>query len=724
MQIQLFNPRTAGSVAAFSAPITRVKANWAAEWEVKPYLYCERCEQAVAPSISKAVFNYEYGKMIRPGETALTTYLPEDLTGYYVQVSVVVETEEVILWTGIIADEARSVFGQTDAAAGIQSYVAYGLEWLLDRTPVRGSVWKQGASYKNADWEPEFNKRSERGTNLFGNRATDPDGDGVYAFSGDGATWTMQDAVEYLLSYFGPASPEITLGGQVEMLAGTCPAFPYQGYSAWQAICAIVNPKRGMGAVIRTDGDAVTLHVYSALDIGITEGGLELPANAEICNIAIDADTTVVKCEVGKSIVQKMDKIVVRGERLLTCFTLPYAAGYLEKAWSTTEENAYIAGASGRADYPADADGRAKMNDEMRGRDIYRRVFSSFHVSDSWNWANLYGDLAAPTLLPDGTLDVDTPADEVRAGKVFERQLPLLEGYDYSSGIPVDQNPSGVAAQYRRPFALVHYPGDIGASPVVPAGWRFAEKSSDTEENSPGCTLKMMDTDLGIEVLFRPNHILALDVYDPDTDPPTGERNEPLYSYAGNPTVAQCLWATVAMRLNQRLTVERDIDTGDRELVIDVPGAEFHYLCPNTIYDIGEYGTYKISAYGGVLRDDSAVLNAIASLARAWYGRTRRTVSLTLKRLGNYAPVGALLSLVSAVDVDVDCGTVVSRVTWDFNAGTTGIDTAHVDLDVAGAVIAVDYPDERAMRRALTDHSRRLNELTARTADMPARGSL
>lgn len=131
-----------------------------------------------------------------------------------------------------------------------------------------------------------------------------------------------------------------------------------------------------------------------------------------------------------------------------------------------------------------------------------------------------------------------------------------------------------------------------------------------------------------------------------------------------------------------------------------------------------------MSYYAMIVRDDRPTLNAIASLARAWYGRTRRTVQLTLKRLGNYAPAGALLSLVSAVDEDVECGTVVSRVTWDFKAGTTSIETAHVDLDVAGAVIAVDYPDERAMRRALTDHSRRLNELTARTADMTARGSL
>lgn len=716
MQIQLYNPLTAGSVVTFSAPITRIKSTWAGDWITAPDLHCVRCEQAVAPAISKAVFNYEYGKMFRPGDNTLTTYLPADLTDYFVKVSVIVDAAEVDLWTGIIVEDQRAPFGQTDAAVGNQTFVAYGLEWLLDRAPVRGSVWKVSTSYKNADWEPEFNKRSERGTNLFGNRSTAADGDGIYAFSGDGATWTMEDAVAYLLDYFGPVSPKFTLGGQMEMLAGTCPAFPYQGYSVWQALCTIINPKRGMGMLVRTDGDAVCLHVYSALDTAITEGGVTLPANAEPCNIEIDADTTVEDCVVGKSVVQKMDKIVVRGERLLTCFTLPYSAGYLEKAWSTTEQNAYIAGASGLTGYSGWSDDKkAGKNDEIRARDIFRRVFSTFIVPAAWNWANAAGDVVAPTILSDGSLDYDTPADEVLAGKVLERSLPLLEGYDYNGAAPVDNNPAGVIPQYRRTLAIIYK--DADAETV--GGWRFAEKTSDTEENAPGAQVRPLDTALGLEVLFRPNHIFAESVYDPDVDPPSRDRNAPLYSYS-----AAGFYVTIAMRLNQRIFAERTIGTGDRQLVIDVPGAELHYLAPNTLYDIGADGSLKSSVYGMVLRDDRPVLNAIASLARAWYGRTRRTVALSLKRLGNYAPAGALLRLVSNVDEDIECGTVVTRVSWNFQTGVTTIETAHVDLDVAGAVIAVDYPDERAMRRALTDHSRRLNELTARTADMTARGSL
>jgi hypothetical protein len=724
--IQIYNPSSAGTVYSFSAPIVRIKAAWADEWLLMPYARCSQSEQVAGPGISKATFEYMYGVAFREDGTEFIQWLPAAILDWFVKISAIIEGTEVDIWTGRIVEEYRALQPRTDVSTGDQGFTAYGLEYELDRATIDGSVWHEGASYKWSDVEATFNRRVERGNSLTGNRSTNPETDHSYVFSGEGETWTAAEAVEYLLDRFGPDAPAITLAGQTELLDFTCPPMTARG-SVWAAICSIINPRRGMGCALRTDGTAATLHVFSLLDEAISEGGVEIPANAEPCAFAADGDIMIEKLVIGQSSGAKVDEIIVRGEPVLTCFSLEYLDTNLEAGWSAAEETAYKEAAKNQSGYGAmDDEEKASTNDAYRGREVFRRIYSTFVPPAAWNFTAAFIHNVAPTVLDDGNIDPATPADVVRATKCFERSLPLLEGYDYTGATPIDNNPANIEPQYRRPFAVVYWDGDADGHPD---GYRFAEKAGDAEEKVPGATIRMLEGQMGIEVLFRPNHTLAKghwtgaeptgdgSAYDVD-ESPYEYRNWPFYDW-------RTMCVTVAMRLDGRLQVRRTIGTGTRRLVVDVPGAELHYLVPDTILDVGVNGAILTAPYGGVIRDDSPTLRMVAALASAWYSKTRRSVNLSLKRQVNFAPVGSLLRVVSGVDEDVECNTVVSRVAHDWRAGTTSIETAYTELDVVGAAgVFADYPDDRAVRRALLAHERNLRALMDRTADLPARGSL
>src|SRR5690606_24806483 len=97
----------------------------------------------------------------------------------------------------------------------------------------------------------------------------------------------------------------------------------------------------------------------------------------------------------------------------------------------------------------------------------------------------------------------------------------------------------------------------------------------------------------------------------------------------------------------------------DKELLINVPGAEF-WWCPRgtvigveTTTEDGETFEHgKLVHFdpddddldGRVLRDDSGELRAVAALASHWYGKRRAKASIQLEGITLYAPVGSYLT--------------------------------------------------------------------------------
>ena len=114
--------------------------------------------------------------------------------------------------------------------------------------------------------------------------------------------------------------------------------------------------------------------------------------------------------------------------------------------------------------------------------------------------------------------------------------------------------------------------------------------------------------------------------------------------------------------------------------MINVPDAELWYQAPGTVTGI-EGGELQRQSRGKILRSDAARLMRIGALAQAWYGRKRRELRMVQDGIAPLE-IGTIIEQVSDRDLAQDVGTVVTRVAYDLEAGTTTITTSYQDIDL------------------------------------------
>ena len=194
----------------------------------------------------------------------------------------------------------------------------------------------------------------------------------------------------------------------------------------------------------------------------------------------------------------------------------------------------------------------------------------------------------------------------------------------------------------------------------------------------------MLDTAFGLEVKFTPNHVLGRTLFDaahPEAGAPAKATDVPA---AYDPTKMLC---TVAARLDARLRVVVEIDRDgalrDRVLLLEVPDAELHYVVPGTVTGVNPAGVLQFStAEDAVVRDDGDRLRRIGAMAKAWYGKERRALSLTVNDLWQQYPVGSLVLAVSDRVSERQVNTPISQVIYDLRQMKTTLRTNWAELDV------------------------------------------
>ena len=698
-------------------------ATWAT-WAYAAHVYVLNYETTLAPTIPTARLQYVYGEDKDYDETAFSTKLPLDRLGWYVRIDETTSRGTQAVWYGRITSDNRNVMGDGTTPTGSQMFSCAGLEIDLDRSPVHAAYWKRSTTYELTNWVPRFNVASERGLQLTGNRASEKvSGSDSYYFSadGDGETWTDHQVIDYLLDCWGPAGLTVTLTGQTEVLDMTAGPYRTEGLTVRSLLNQIINPRRGLSWYIVSDGTNIAVHVITLLDETASTPEWTMPANNDIVTVDLTDNLRVKNIAVGQKSTSKYASVWVYGSRIFSCFTLQHEGTTLENAWSSAMETKYNDAASGMSGYgDLEEEEQARVNDAARGGDKFRAVYSHFRPPTSWNFINSSGDNAIPSVTTDGRVDEATQGAKVRAGKSFENVLPLRTNYNYSTGAAVDQDSDGTH-DYLKPFALVWYSGDDDDEDVQ-AGWRFAERTPNSEKNAPGASIKMLDTELGVAVDFNPNHILARGFFDPESDEPTAERNEPLYSYTD-------MLVTVAMRTDDRLQVVKytGADAGSNpacgELVIYVDDAEYHWVAPRTLFGLDSNGDMLVTPSAITLRDDGAKLRAVAELAAAWYGKDRHAVTVEYHNINRDIDVGCIMRAAIPGLPDANVNTVVTRRMVDVQAQTCIVQTEFAELDWQQAVglASVNYPDERSLARTVTRLERDVDNLSVRTGGIPSR---
>ncbi len=660
-------------------PVVQVRRRWADPWTTMEYLIPLTCQCAISPTIPTASFKWRFGSIGQEGH-AFDSFLENDpsLVDWYIRIGKLSakalvqdpdKPELTTVWVGVVTVDETDP-GKSDCVPiGEQTLTARGLEWRLQQAAVDGS-WVRGPdpliedAYNavQVDTVIPFNMKSRAGNSLRGNRSglkypRDEKAEGgpsSYIFSEDAHVWTARDIAEYLLVWFGPKNPPIGMfdaEGNLSLVERVYPGPANVGVG----LNMLMDRRRGHAWGIVEHDDALTVWCYPIFDGEISAGTVKLTGNSMPITIDMDADK-VGPVKTRRNLDQRYDKIVVRGGPVIVCGTVSFGDGTLEKAWTAARETAY----------------KALSDEDRRNDDRYKNVYTAYRVPADWE-AQMGGDMGAghltaatPTVLPDGNLDFTAvPATRLwTMGRQFLRQLPLRNGYDYSVDPPVVLDASAPDDFYMTRVYFEYATGKFAP----------ADRLDQAMEGAPAMRISLLDGELGIRVACSVNHWLA----DNHWGGAAASAWSPVFDY-------EDVVGTVALATDQRLAVTVSVggvaSDFPRTKRIDVDGAEAWVLLPYTVIGVSGGALERSPGTVVTLRNDRDVLASVAAAARAWYCKERVAVAVTyLVPEYDICPGQFLTALEGTMGV-ITVNTMVSRVVYDFDKGSTTVETDHGELD-------------------------------------------
>lgn len=718
----------------------RIKAEWSDSWQTVDYLDAIGGEALTSPGIGQMRLRYRSGSILNAGSTSYRIFSLQELEGKKVQVQTVAHTGsgERTLWTGIITTESIQIFGDDNATTENQTIVAYEVGAILDRYTLEGALFEKTEGVAVViGWMPDFNRRAQYGLSVLGNRSNVKIND-AYVFSSDGAVWTNLNIIEYLLAAHPPPGMSFRITGQAEVLDTIVEVHKLEGMSLFKALDSLVDRFRGLGWRLIPDGDgAVSFEVFTLIEKDISVGDTTIPANENIIdNIVVDGDRGV-DATITYTSDSQFDRVNVLGSLIKTCFTASITEGTLEKAWTAAEETAY------KEPTPSENDER----DAERQTDKHLRVYQAYRIPRDWDGESDTGtpavhSVALPIINDDGTIDVTAAAERFLSEKMLSRAIPIetaaaisgaepeyqapivaLPKVGYVVATPIDTlsvdfvsfaNGEGVGSLLETGLYTVTWtpPGGSAGTPVsvedgetkniagvdtdkfvtvTRTGENALEGITDitisilwVQSETANANVRMLDSEMGLSIQPSINHILASGSFGTESN---GSDIAPIYDYFG-------IIVTVAYDTDQRLKVRAKVGNFEdiaepKTLTIPVPNAALWYLTPGTMVGITD-GAIVRDAVGGILRDDSDRLRQIAALALAWYGERRAILNISWKRIINPGVLGSFVRSVSDSWNRRLSGTVITTISWNFEAQETGIETSFADIQFEKIITAKD----------------------------------
>ena len=669
-----------------------VRAAWSASWTVAPYLRPIKAARRVAPEISTAIFEYDYGTIKREPNATFADYPPLDIVDKFVKIA---DPTGDILWYGYITDVHDDHAGSTTATLrGTQKFTAYGLEDLLYRTAIDGAMIAPVDPEEPDTWInycPTFNLRHRQGGTALGNRSTAKHGDS-HIFSADGARWNYKNIAEYLIANYPPTQFTWELGDQVDDFedetmdeGGFDIVFDPTGLSIGQALDALFDRRVGYSWMLRvvpqeTGPEHLQVWVFSHFASAVSAGDMTFSANTEQVAYTPNAFRDYPAVFTREERAARVDKVRVVGARVKSCFTVSFEDVTLEIGWSDDEVTAYQ-----RACVVMDGYGallafeQAQYNDRFRADDRWRRVYSLFRVPALFDW--MAGDgqgstpkICSPIISTNGVPGLVNGPYWNHARPILNG-LPLEEGLDYSTIDELtdtypDNNPDDAEPAYRKPFAI-----------VKDAAGKYCLLERCGQDGKGGAHFQPDDREMAFYARFPVNHQFAMNDWYGIVPSPQPTEHEPEIDYA-------TLVATICVPIDDVLAAEAQIagtvpSAGfTREMVIRIPDAELWYVAKGTVVGIGPGNTLQcISGGEGAAATAEIAEGAVTGLAIT-DGGSGYTVAPTVSFVGGGGGAGAA-GYVSLVN-----GQVVYIYLTDGGSGYTTAPT--VVLTTGGVVLRSD----------------------------------
>lgn len=696
---------------------------WEDAWEEAPNVDLLRIEDGIG-KIASIVLAYTPGKILRESADEYATETPLDWAGHFVMVEwygqddAGAPTDDVAeRWIGKMMLEDREVLGADADGVGAvnQKLLVRGLEHLLDEVIVTGSWIASRKLDGTGDMDTPVAVHVDRpmifnaprngpvpwdrncsnavvsqwyapgATSLSSVPQNHDGGSGPSVFveiGDDTTTWKIGDILDYLVCLYGP-----DLGGGSRFRTATvepggadssdavgdalydmvAPPFRVEGKSLFQCLNQLLRPERGLGWKLvydqqNADGEAgPIIFVFSIQANDITVDDVDFPGATNVVTIDL-RDRRDATWQSRQDVSEQYGKILVRGEELLTCFSISDADGSLTKGWKTEEETAYAnppdVGSAGADDY----------EEKVLKYRARSRVWSEFVLKDDWNLKAKNGAGAGtatavnPLIEPLGTLDYTKQTSMSTWDKRFERFIP----------IEVDKPAEAVAdpkPKYQEPIAFIKEPYAETES--------WIDLVNNLNPKMPRVShYEPLEDRPGFKIRCDPNHLLAGGVVE-------GEESEDAADWTD-------MILTVAMRTGTRISLLKTVDSAadpNRVLLIDVDHAEMWVILANTVKSVKADGTLVRVDETTTVRDDMKRLKVVRDLASGWYGQYRHPVSVQFRSLTVQVPNGAdtitltLGRFVERLEEDggfgVDARTVITERAFDFVNNTSKYETGY-----------------------------------------------
>jgi hypothetical protein len=654
------------------------------------------------PDTGRSCFRYRFGYEALEWDLGVPQqYDPIDLQDYYVRVSMQQQGyDPTPVWWGIFT-EVTNTYMEGDNPAGEQRFDAQGIEYLLDRCPINGSkALKPNPSQSqngptnvtvSLNSALSFNRKPQKGHSLVGNRSKNKGPDGTYMFSAAAKKWTNLQAANYLLQYFGPQDIQFQIVGQTDPLDQMVFYHSIRhGTTVWKALCELIDHRKCLIMVPYVVDDQVYIYVDTTQDFPVQVAGMTIPPNSNPVQFTMPEeapyDHLVDDVPIRQTDQTNYGTIMVYGSKVKMMFPAAFKSltqinlpnGNLIHGGNYYLQD-YLTGVPG-------GNGNADQNDRERQKDKYRDVFQRFLVDREWDGkivVNGESTNVMPIPWPDGTVDIVPPpkaqkglptdvsgAQFVLFDKYYDKMLPLRKGVDYTQVPPKDNNPNPDTAGYV-PLLGLYFDQANGAKHTADNLWHKFENLRKDNASLKPLTIHKADEELGVHIQGSPNHYLALNHW----QGANATNHDPEIDYENI-----CLVGSVDMDVRPCVVWQSGFN--DRIKMETMPSCRFWYAVPNCPIDVDNNGQLQtIPDDNQILDDDSTVLQQVAAEMVGWYGTPRQTIALTIKQPGMYVQLGAFLQAINSADTTERIGTIINKITIDFDQQTTEICTGFQNLD-------------------------------------------
>ena len=459
--------------------------------------------------------------------------------------------------------------------------------------------------------------------------------------------------------------------------------------------------------------------------------GPAFPANVNQFSIDTTGDPFARPITLGYQTETYYNRIVVRGARVTSTFTLSTTDLSLVEGWTRTAEFGYLRGASDAPDYDLlTASEKQRRNDARRAEDDLQAVYSLFRVADDWD--GLTGDGSAgfsrehafpqygTSVNPEGDLAQFPPGMVMLAQTrlpapvgVGDRYLPplaVLRGPDGRWGLVEamgDRNTDGNRlASYRLSRGerglSVRLQSNSGSNHTLAGGsWGATGSHIVTATATTSASVVPADPVVPVTGVVITDPTAGPTPSAPTTVPNDGpgltlENGQEVHLYYDlgrwhvnpKPEPSQQADAQVDWRfLRMTVTAEGDgwaeaVDESSdlpgrptQELVIHA-GEDYRLdlIAKGTITGLvdGELQTQPARA---ILRDDREALAGIAARARAWYQEVRRQGAFAFDCMDRHLALGDLVTTLGPDNDAQVLNTAIGSIEYDFREITTSYQT-------------------------------------------------